>query len=84
MKKAHPLASEQEGVPYGPVKERQSAENEKERKKGGASQSKGVSQSKGASQSEAREEACPRAMWVRERVPECGAKGRGRRRAAEG
>ena len=78
MKKAHPLASEQEGVPYGPVKERQSVENEKERRKGGASQSKGVSQS------EAREEACPRAMWVRECVPECGAKGRGRRGATEG
>ena len=70
--KCPPLASEQEGVPYAPVRERQSAEKEKERKKGGASQS------------EAREEACPRAMRARERVPECGVKGRGQRRAAEG
>ena len=82
--KAHPLVSEQEGVPYAPVRERQSAENEKERKKGGASQSKGMSQSKGAFQSGAREEACPRAMWARECIPECGVKGRGRHRAAEG
>ena len=57
----------------------QRVSGKKKKKEGGASQSEGMFQSEVRGKALAR----PRAMWRRGHVPKRGAKGRGRRRAAE-